>query len=280
MNIKIASLKIAYFRRYLLLASALWLIITLTTVPTLAQTVLQGYKSDETLQKGMLVVLDDNDKSKIAAVTDKNVENLKGVVADANDSPVTLSDKDRKIFVATTGTFETLVSNENGTIESGDYIGVSSLAGIGMKANDSQPVVLGRAIDRFEGGGDSIGRGQTQDGRSFEFGRISVDLGVGDNPWRKTPDKDKVPDGVQRLANTVAQKDVSATRIYLAMLVLLISAAVAGVTLFAGVRSTIISIGRNPLSKGLIFKGLIQVTLMSLIIFITGLFGVYLLLKL
>jgi hypothetical protein len=52
------------------------------------------------------------------------------------------------------------------------------------------------------------------------------------------------------------------------------------VILYSGVRNTLISIGRNPLSKKTIYKGLIQIILMGLIIFITGLFGVYLLLKL
>ncbi len=85
---------------------------------------------------------------------------------------------------------------------------------------------------------------------------------------------------MQKAANTIADKPVSTLKIYLALVVLLVTAGVAATALFSGIRSTVISIGRNPLSKGVIMKGLIQVLLISLIIFITGFFGVYLLIKL
>lgn len=272
----VAKLKISWIPAAVFFA----LVLVISSAGVLAQTVLQGYKSDEKLQRGMLVSLDDTDSTKVKAITNDTVAKLKGVVADANDSPVTLGKPDQKIYVATTGTYEVLVSSENGEIKKGDYLSGSSLAGIAMKATPQQVVVVGRAANDFTGQGDSLGRTKLSDGRTVSFGRIKVDLGVTDNPWRKEPEKDKVPDALQRAANTVAQKDVSTLRIYLAMLVLLITAAVAGTTLFSGVRSTIISIGRNPLSKGIILRGLFQVLLLSLIIFITGLFGVYLLMKL
>lgn len=256
------------------------LIFLSTAGPVLAQTVLQGYASDEMLQKGMLVTLKKDDQTKVQAVTDETIADLKGVVADANDSPVTLSGDGRKVFVASTGSYEVLVSNENGKIEQGDYITGSSLNGIAMKAGDIQSVVLGRAVGKFEGGGDSIGKSTAKSGDTVSFGRIQVDIGIGKNPLQKTPIKDKVPDALQKLTTTIAEKPVSTLRIYLALVVLVVTAMVAGTTLFSGVRSTVISIGRNPLSKGIIFRGLFQVLLLSLIIFITGLFGVYLLIKL
>jgi hypothetical protein len=240
--------------------------------PVLAQTVLQGYGSDEVLQK--------DDPTKVTAATNETIKDLKGVVANSNDSPVTLSAEGQKVFVATVGPYDVLVSNENGEIKEGDYISASSLAGIGMKATETQETIIGRAVKGFQGGGDSIGKGTTKDNRTVTFGRITVDIGVGKNPGLKLPDKDRVPDALQKVANTVADKSVSTLRIYLAMLVMIITALVAGITLFSGVRSAVISIGRNPLSKGIIFRGLFQVLLLSLIIFITGLFGVYLLIKL
>lgn len=248
--------------------------------PVVAQTVLQGYDSDEVLQKGMMVTLKKDDQTKVEAVTEATKEDLKGVVADANDSPVTLSGDGQKIFVATEGSYEVLVSNENGEIDQGDYIAISSLAGIGMKADETQSMVLGRAVEKFTGDGDSVGKSTTSGGGTVSFGRIQVDIGIGKNPYQKAPDKDTVPDALQKISSTVADKQVSALRIYLALAVLIITALVAGTTLFSGVRSTVISVGRNPLSKGIIYKGLFQVLLLSLIIFITGLFGVYLLIKL
>lgn len=274
-------LKVMLFSQRTIASLVLLLLILLSVNgPAAAQTVLQGYKSDEKLQKGMLVTLKKDDQGKVQAVTDQTLSDMKGVVADSNDSPVTLSGEGQKIFVATEGTYDVLVSNENGKINKGDYISISSLAGIGMKAADTQEVVVGRAASNFEGGGDSIGKTTSKDNRVVEFGRVKVDLGVTKNPYVKSPDKDRVPDALQKVANGIAEKTVSTLRIYMALVVLFVTAAVSATTLFSGVRSTVIAIGRNPLSKGIILKGLMQVMLVSLIIFITGLFGVYLLLKL
>lgn len=280
MNIKTRLKTLITNPRLLAIASLGFLIFMSSTAPASAQTVLQGYASDEALQRGMLIVLKDDDQTKVEAVSTDTAFKLKGVVADAKDSPVTLSGEGKKVFIATTGSYEVLVSSENGPIKAGDYISASSLDGIGMKAGETHPVVVGRAIEKFDGTGDSIGKSESKDGRSVSFGRIRVDVGVVKNPLLKNPEKDKVPDALQKAADAIAEKPVSNLRIYLALIVLLVTAMVAAVTLFSGVRSTIISLGRNPLSKGIIYKGLIQVLLLSLIIFITGLFGVYLLIKL
>lgn len=252
--------------------------VSLTGMST-AQTVLQAYKSDQPLQSGMLVALTD-DQTKAEPITQDNLDQLKGVVVNQSDSPVTLKSDDQQTFVATSGKRQVLLSNENGSIKKGDYISISSLSGIGMRATVNQPIILGRAVQDFNGGGDSIGKSVANNNKQVSFGRIQVDVNIGKNPALKTPEKDKVPDLLQKAANTVAQKPVATTRIYLALVVLLATTGIVMVTMFSGARSTVTAIGRNPLSKGLIFKGLLQVTLVSLIIFIAGLFGVYLLIKL
>lgn len=267
----------------LILVAIISIFILLAAAPALmAQTVLQGYSSDQPLQRGMLVTLSQSDQQKVEAITEKSLDNLKGVIVDPNDSPVTLSGvgQGQKVYVATSGRYEVLVSNENGSIKSGDYISGSSLSGIAAKANDKQSVVLGRSSGKFEGGGDSIGKSATADGRVIEFARIQVDIGIGKNPIKKEPQKEKTLGVLNNFAQEVAQKNVSPLRIYLAFFLLIIISAVAGTMIIGAVRSAIVALGRNPLSKNLILKGMIQVLLLSLIIFITGLFGVYLLIKL
>lgn len=266
-------------RSFLAIAMLALLALSMLGPITLAQSVLQGYKSDETLQRGMLVTLNKDDQGKVEAVTHKTLENVKGVVADQNDSPVTISSEEQNVFVASSGRYEMLVSNENGPIKPGDYLSGSSLDGIAMKATDRQSVAVGQAVGSFRGGGDSIGN-SSKDGRTIEFGRIQADIGIGTNPLQKQPAKDTALDTLQEVASTIAGRSVSPLRIYLAFILLLITAAVASAMLISGVRSAVISLGRNPLSKNIILKGMIQVLILSLVIFITGLFGVYLLIKL
>src|SRR5689334_14787290 len=125
------------------------LILVSTHYPLLAQAVTQGYGSDQTLQRGMLVQLKDSDTSKVEAVKQATAEKMYGTVVDANDAPVTLSTDGKKVFVATAGQYEVLVSTQNGEIKPGDYIAVSAIDGIGMKAGPKDEIVVGRSLAGF-----------------------------------------------------------------------------------------------------------------------------------
>jgi hypothetical protein len=245
-----------------------------------AQMLNKGYKSDELLQTGMLVMETDYDPKKVSAVSFDTLDRILGVVIQKNDSPVTLAAKDEKIFVADTGEYPLLVSNENGTIAAGDYISISSLAGVGMKANGLQPLVVGRATEKFEGNGDSIG--STTDNRTnqtINFGRIPALVSIKRNPNFKDEQGNKVPKVLERVSFSIAGKPVNTARIWMAAAVFLGSLLVAGIMLYSGARGSLISVGRNPLSRSVIIKGLGQVVVMSIIVFISGMFAVYLLLK-
>lgn len=273
-------LKSVFTSPRVLAAVFLIFLMTISSIgPAISQTVLQGYKSEDQLQRGMLVSLDPKDQSKIIAITDQTLTELKGVVVDQSESSVTLSSEEDEIFVATSGSYEVLVSDENGEIVSGDLISGSSMSGVAAKATDAQAVILGRAIDSAEGK-ETLGKTLNSRGQNVSFSRIMVDIGVGANPILKPQEKESVPSVIERIASEVAGKQVSAAKVYLALTILIVTTLIAGATLFSGVRSAVISIGRNPLSRGIIYKGLIQVGLLSFIIFITGLFAVYLLIKL
>jgi hypothetical protein len=266
--------------RFIAVVSLCFLVLVSLTHPLSAQSVLQGYSSEEKLQRGMFVSTKEGDETKVVSLTDKNSEHMKGVVVEQNDSPVTISSEDRKIFVATSGLYDALVSNENGKIKKGDLLSISNLSGIAMKSDERQVYIVGRAAADFEGAGDAIGTSQAAGNKTVQFGRIPVDIGVSKNPLLEIPEKDRIPDALQKISQSIADKPVSSVKIYLGMLVLILSAAISGMMLYSGVRSSLVGIGRNPLSKVSIYRGLIQVVLLSLIVFIIGLFGVYLLLKL
>jgi hypothetical protein len=64
------------------------------------------------------------------------------------------------------------------------------------------------------------------------------------------------------------------------MLVMLLAAAIAGAILYAGIRTSMIAIGRNPLAKSSVTRNLLSVVITSVIILIIGIVAVYLILKL
>lgn len=251
--------------------------------PLAAQTVTQGYASDDNLQRGMLVSLKDGDPTKVEPADDGNAKRLHGLVVNPNDAPVTLSNEAQKNFVATVGRYEGLVSDQNGSVKAGDYITVSKVRGIGMRVDTKSENVIGKALEDFDGKSNVLSTTDLKDNggvtQKVNIGRIMLDIGIGANPLAK-PEEVNLPGFLKKATEAIAQKTVSPLRVYISLAILAASVAIAGSMLYAGVRSSMISIGRNPLSKQSITKSLMQVILTSFIVFIIGIFGVYLLLKL
>ena len=249
-----------------------------------AQSVTQGYGTDMSLQRGMVVGLKKDDPRKVESINSDQVDRVHGVVVGANDSAVLISNETEKVFVATSGRFPVLVRDQGGEIKVGDYITVSAMSGIGMKSNDRVPIVIGKSTEAFSSkdGNIIVGTAKIKDSNGKEItvniARITVDLGVGRNPLQKTDES--LPAALKRAGELIAGKPVSPARVYVAILVLIVSAAIAGSLTYSAVRSGLIAIGRNPLGKKSIIKGMFQVVIIALMVFIAGIFGVYLLLKL
>ncbi len=265
-------------------------ILLLTGGTLAAQAVTRAYTADSNLQRGMIVRLADKDKTKVQALKSDDISHMEGVVVAANDAPVTLSDSDptkQQVFVATTGRYHILASTQNGPVKSGNFLTVSSLAGVSMNAGPQQSLVVGKALEAFDGktGVSGTAKLKSPDGAetNVAVGLIAVDINISHNPLEAKKEQ-KVPSiflgFLQSAAVAIVNKPVEPAKLYLAALLLLLSTAIAGSILYAGVRSSIVSIGRNPLAKKSIIGNLLQIVLVSIIVLIIGLLGVYLLLKL
>jgi hypothetical protein len=246
-----------------------------------AQSVTQAYGSDETLQKGMIVGLKEDDAEKVSAINVDQIDRILGVVVDPNDSPITISGEEERAFVATIGRYEVLVSDQQGEIKPTDYVTVSALNGIGMLAGFEQSEVLGRAVTGFNGKEGVISTSTLRDTKGNEqrvnIGKIELDIAVSKNPLAKSAAV--TPEWLGKLGQAIAGKSLSPARLYISAAIFFVGAFIAGAILYAGIRSSIIAVGRNPLSKKSILRGLLQVIFTSLIVFIISVFGVYLLLK-
>jgi uncharacterized protein YjeT (DUF2065 family) len=251
---------------------------------TRAQSVTQGYQSEQNLQNGLIVRLKPGDSNKVQTLTQAEEKEMLGVVVGAGSAPVSLSTAgvDQEVFVATYGRYDVLVSNQGGPIASGDLVAVSSLRGVGMKSDSERRLVVGKALAAFDGKSKTDGTATLETGhgkRTVALGRVLVEIAVSSNPGYHKDDQAGVPDFLRKLAQAVTDQPISAFRIYASVVVIVLSLAIAGTVLFAGVRTGMTAIGRNPLAKRSITRNLIQVTLMSLIIFVIGAIAVYLLLR-
>lgn len=249
-----------------------------------AQNVPQGFQSDQTLQKGMIVRLKPGDGTKVQAVTQQDAGEVFGVVVSSSDAAVSLSNTSaaQETFVANSGQYEVLVSNQNGQIKEGDYVAVSALGGVGMKATSDQQYVLGKALTTFDGVMNIEGNStlKTSNGdQQVTLGRVTIEVSVAHNPHYSKEDEAGVPQVLSNLVQIVTDKPVTAFRIYASLTVVVVTIIIAGIVLFSGVRTGMTAVGRNPLAKKSISRGLLQVTLMALIVFVIGLIAVYLLLR-
>jgi hypothetical protein len=239
-----------------------------------ADTIVRGFTAKGTLQPGLIVTLNRSNSDTVEVSPGNDPSRIYGVVIDPSQAPVTVQQQGQQVFVATGGNYTVLVSTQGGTVKPGDYISISSVNGIGAKASSTQSLVLGRAVEAFDGKSSVI----TTDANGSSIGRVMVSIIPGKNPLVK--DSVAIPAPLKRFGEAVAGKNVSAIRIYAAMLFFIVTAAIAFGLLWAGVRNGMISIGRNPLSKKPIMRGLLQVIIMAFGVFIVGMIGVYLLLKL
>jgi hypothetical protein len=258
--------------------------IVIVVPKALAQSVVQSYGANKSLEVGLIVELQPGSNSKVEALTRTNESKMFGVVVNPNSAAVSLSTSSSasQTYVATSGNYQVLVSNQNGPIQAGNYITISSISGIGMKASTSDEIVVGKSLSNFLGTTDSLGsttlkssNGHTS---TVQLGLIDVNLDIAHNPLLKNNEAN-LPSFLVNASQSVANKPVSVGRIYVSLIIIGICAIISGSMLYAGVRSSIVSIGRNPLSKRAVTRSLVQVTLTSLIVFILGIFAVYLLLR-
>lgn len=247
---------------------------------------IQSYAADRPIDYGTIVELTGENADRIKPSSQEELQNMFGVVVDPQHLSVRLSrgEVENESYVAVSGTYTALVSTQGGPIAQGDYITMSSIHGVGMKAGTEEETVFGRAAGSFDGSGVVLGKTTTQDvdGNaidSVELGSIPVTIDIKRNPNEKSTKVD-VPEFLERVGQIVAEREVSPIRIYLSMAITAVSLITAIIVIYSGVRNSIISIGRNPMSKKSIFRALFEIILTSFLILIIGLFAVYLLLRL
>lgn len=258
-----------------------------TAVSTTTGGAPQPYPADTNLQIGTIVQVDEKAGKKVTPATYDDLSRMFGVIASPDGLPITVTPADTSsttVYVATEGRYNVLVSDQNGVIKAGDPVTVSNLAGTAMKATVKERVLFGKALENFDGKSNVIGKTELkynngQAAKTVSLGMIQVAIDIKNNPDILST-KTKLPPVLERIGLQIAEKPLSPFRIYLSVGITVITIIITIIVLYGGIRTSIISIGRNPLSKKSIFRALLQIILVAFIILIIGLFAVYLLLKL
>lgn len=245
----------------LLLATAVALL--QPVVGVMAQDFSSGYRSETDLPTGIAVSLVSEDTRDIEPANESNTDDLLGVVVGGTGSLMMLSTEESNVQVVTSGVTEVLVTDTFGDIEAGDHITTSSVNGVGRLADSNDSKVLGVAREDFQDATVRTVTTESGDIREVAVARIPVLIQVGGNP-ESARQETFLPGFIQEGANAVAGEPVAPGRIIIGLLVITGGIVGAMVLLYGAVSSTIISIGRNPLSDASIYAGLFRMIMIAL----------------
>ena len=257
----------------------LLLVVLLLPANLLATDISTGYKATEALPSGTLVSVKPTNPEEIEPATPDNINHLLGVVVREAETLLAVSGNGSNTQVSTSGLASVWVSDLAGPIKRGDAITASRLNGIGVKAT-AEVRILGIAQTNFDtSNSQNIERTETinnpeSGAQSINIGRIPVLLQVGKNLQAQT-DLAFLPDFLNQTANTIAGESVAPIRILGGLILIILAFLTDIILLYGAVSSAIISLGRNPLSKGSVYRGLVQVALISVAILLTATLASY-----
>lgn len=250
-------------------------------IPALAMavtTISQGYSTDEDLPLGSLVSLKKDTTDQVVGATSKNVDSIIGIVINDGSSLLTLSNgSENQVQVATSGNVPMLVSDINGEIEQGDQITASPIKGVGMKATNNTKVV-GIAQGKPINLGDERHTYTDPDGKeqSVKLGQVPVQVNVA--YYFKQPDQTIIPAALQNIANALAGKKVDTLPILISAGIFLVTLIVVSSIIYSMIRSSIISVGRNPMAQSAVYRDVIQLSALVLAILAVAVIAIYLVL--
>lgn len=225
-----------------------------------ASSIGQGFQTSETnIVEGALVSLKTDSVNAVELSSTDRVNQLVGVVG---DKPlIELSNGGSTVQVVRTGITNALVSDINGEVTTGDKVTASPIEGVGMKATESG-IIVGTAQADLKDAATGERTITSKDGQQQTVHIGVIPVQVDTIFFAGTQEESSfLPSALQEVANSVAGRNVSPIRVIVAalLLVLLFGSVIA--LLYSAVKSSIISIGRNPLSENAVHKSLFQVGL-------------------
>jgi hypothetical protein len=185
------------------------------------------------------------------------------------------------VQISLEGTAQAFVSDLNGPVKAGDRITASPIEGVGMRA-DGSGVILGTASNDLTSTKTTTRTITDASGKkhTVHIGLLQVRLSVGYSDGADSSQlASLIPPFLMKFAGNVAGKDVSGLRVIESVSALCIGFIIAGVMLRAGIRSGIISLGRNPLASKTIKRGIMDVYIASAGVLIVTMMSIYVILR-
>jgi len=249
----------------------LFLVLGLLSNSSWAATLGEEFIATGNFEKGSIVSLNQANPKDIELSTLSNNKYTLGVVNNSGDNLITYSRANSDVTVSLSGEVQVFVTDANGTINKGDFIGASWLEGVGMKADSrDKQHLLGVALENFnsDNSAKDYGSIQTPDGSKH----VKVDtilIRIFDKDTTGTV-ATKNTDSLEGLIRSIAGREVSFAKAVTVSLIFLTSIVASGMFVTSSIKGSFVSLGRNPRASRSIYKGLLHVTTIAIIVIMIG----------
>ena len=245
----------------------LWLI---PSVQAQESSVTQSYASNDfNLSIGMAVSTSLNDSSDQVFIERANIGNAArflGVVSDIQNSTVTLTDEQRDNPVVTEGEVLAYVSDINGGVSRGDFVALSPLAGILMRADQrTDSYIVGTVVGSEPLEEERVSATINDQVREVQV--VQQKISLTKDYFRDNKANRSI---IYVIGESLTGREVSAWRVVVAAAILLFIIVIEGAVIYSTVKNATIAMGRNPLSKTAILQELLHVAWLVVMIFVIG----------
>ncbi len=238
----------------------------------------QGYKSETPISVGFAVAHSDNQSGSdnvVELATPSNSERFAGITVGQNEATVTTADDASNVFVVNNGEVRAAVSDINGRITKGDNLVLSALKGVLMKANVEETAAIGTALEDQTDVNSTTEKVNNRGNSEYEVKVSTILVDISPKAIEPTTQRQSF---LVLFGSSLTGKDVSAVQVAVAFVIFFLILIIEGSIIYGSIYSSIISLGRNPLSRSAVYKDLLQVTVLAIVILVAGVFAMYLIL--
>lgn len=252
--------------RVYILPAGCMLLLCLGSASTFAATtsaaISQSYQTTSTnIVQGTLLSLPSKGSSSVGPAGSSTAGNLVGVAVSKPLVQLSTDTQQHSVQVATGGTTNVLVSDINGPVYTGDKITASPVSGIGMKATAASEIV-GVAQANLSSVKTVTKSFAGTNGKTVKAKVGLLPVAVNVAYYSAAPQGSiaaYVPPFLQSLANGIAGKAVSPLRVLIGTIALILGFVTIIIMLYTGIRSGVISLGRNPLAADALRRGMVDI---------------------
>ena len=233
----------------------------------------QGYaSSDSGLKRGMVVTLSlSTDKIhpavQSAEYTDK--DNIIGIAVDSTEGLVAEIPAGSQVFVEQSGYAKAYVSDLNGQVKKGDWLTLSPVRGVLMKAQDRSVTTAGLALEDFSVGSSEALSVKDSKGSVATAHVTLLNINIDIQPPSPV-NIENSHNAIDKLGVGLTGHRVNALRVLATLAIFSTLLVIEGEIIYGTITSSITALGRNPLAKGLIGRQSLRSVSVGIAVLILG----------